>query len=195
MRPQTAAMLSLALGIQALAQDQYALRFDVQDDTLLPGQSTSITLAAAYGSNWALATVGTELVASTGSDGLSDWALIAPLDGPGTTPGALSATGVDGILAGQLNFPPAGHWEPQPNPIPFWTATYTAPTDVAAPFDVTLLTQTSRFEVYISRDDPVGRSRLDDLVEGSAVIRVIPAPASALVLVGLPAITTRRRSG
>ena len=181
MRPQTAAMLSLALGIQALAQDQYALRFDVQDDTLLPGQSTSITLAAAYGSNWALATVGTELVASTGSDGLSDWALIAPLDGPGTTPGALSATGVDGILAGQLNFPPAGHWEPQPNPIPFWTATYTAPTDVAAPF--------------ISRDDPVGRSRLDDLVEGSAVIRVIPAPASALVLVGLPAITTRRRSG
>ena len=185
--------VSILLLAAAPVQAQYAILFDIENDTLLPGQSTTITLAAAHAtSEWAMATVGTNLVASTGSEGLSDWALVAPMSGPGTTPGALSPTGIDGILAGQLNFPPAGVPQP-PNPIDFWRVTYTAPTDVAAPFDLLLSTDTSRFEVYPTRESVFGESRLDLLVEGNATIRVIPAPASALVLAGLALATRRRR--
>lgn len=184
---------SVLLSAAAPAQAQYAILFDIEDDTLLPGQSTTITLAAAHDpGEWAMATVGTNLIATTGSAGLSDWALIPPMSGPGTTPGGSSPTGIDGILAGQLNFPPAGVPQP-PNPIDFWRVTYTAPTDVAAPFDLLLSTDTSSFEVYPFRDSTIGESRLDLLVEGNATIRVIPAPASALVLAGLALATRRRR--
>ena len=139
-----------------------------------------------------MATVGTNLVASTGSAGLSDWALIPPMSGPGTTPGGPSPTGIDGIVAGQLNFPPAGVSQP-PNPINFWNVTYTAPMDVAAPFDVLLSTDTSRFEFYPFRDSTIGESRLDLLVEGNATIHVIPAPASVHVLAGAGLLAGRRR--
>lgn len=191
MRRTTVCLLLLAA---APVQAQYAILFDIEDDTLLPGQSTTITLAAAHApSEWAMATVGTRLIASTGSDGLSDWALIAPMSGPGTTPGGPSPTGIDGIIAGQLNFPPGGVPGLPTNPIDFWRVTYTAPTDVAAPFDLLLSTDTSRFEVYPFRDSVFGESRLDLLVEGNATIRVIPAPASALVLAGLALATRCRR--
>ncbi|MEQ9095606.1 MAG: hypothetical protein RIE32_05020 [Phycisphaerales bacterium] len=192
MRPVTACVLLLAAATQTLAQ--YAILFDIEDDTLLPGQSTSVTLSAAYAPHdWAFALVLTDLVSSEGERGLSDWELVAPLTGPGTTPGAPSGTGIDGILAGQLNFPVPG-LPPPTNPIDFWTVTYTAPMDVAAPFDVLLSTDTSRFEVYPTREAVFGESRLDLLAEGNATIRVIPTPASVAVLGGLLVCARRRHS-
>ena len=170
---------------------QYAILFNIEDDTLTPGQRTTITLSAAYApDDWGFALVFTDLVSSQGDRGLRDWELLPPLDGPGTTPGTPSATGIDGILAAKLNFPATGI-PPDPNPIDFWSVTYTAPTDVAAPFDVRLTTDTSRFEVYPTREAVFGESRIDLLTEGNATIRVIPAPASALVLLGL--VLARRR--
>ncbi|MEQ8845361.1 MAG: hypothetical protein RIB58_10960 [Phycisphaerales bacterium] len=197
MRPlQTFAAAALALAASAaLAQTSRAeLVFDIENDTLLPGQSTTVTLAAGWDGPWYLmCCVATDLLISTGDAGWSDLALIQPMAGPGTSPGALIATGVEGILAGQLNFPPGGPWEPQPNPLPFWRATYTAPADVATPFNVDLTTDTSLFEVYISRDSAETRSLMDVLTEGNATIRVIPAPASTLVLLGLVVAQRRRR--
>lgn len=112
------------------------------------------------------------------------------MSGAGTRVGTPSATGYDGIIAGQIHF----HSTPADptNPMAFWRATYTAPDDAAAPLDISLTTRTSRYDVYISRDRFSSQSRLADLVEGSGTIRVIPAPASVLVL-ALGGMAVRRR--
>lgn len=164
------------------------------DAELEPGESTSIRLDAYFGgTDFAVAGVGTWLQSSEGEQGLSDLRLIAPMAGPGTSAGVLGETGVRGILAGQLNFPATGGiYADDSNPISFWEATYTAPTDVTAPFDVRLETRTSRFDVYVDRGSSLSESRLGDFADGMATIRVVPAPSGALVLLGL-AVASRRR--
>ncbi len=188
-------LAALAATTPTLAQTSRAeVVFDIDSDTLLPGESTTVTLAAGWDGPWySMCCVRTDLVASAGSTGWSDLSLIAPMAGPGTTPGTLGATGVEGIIAGQLNFPPGTPWEPDPNPLPFWRATYTAPTDVTVPFDIDLMTSTNAFDVYIEARSAVTQSLMDVLTEGQATIRVIPAPASTLVLAGLALAARRRR--
>ncbi len=188
---KTAAILAVA-GVAAAAAAQ-SISIDVMNPTLGPGESTMVTLSAGYGgSDYAIAGIGTNFISSVGSDGWSDVQLIAPMDGPGTTGGAPSGTGVDGIIAGQLNFPPAGIFADPTNPIAFWSATYTAPADVADAFTVDLSTDTSRFDVYVSRDSGLSESRLGDLREGQGAINVVPAPAS-LALLGLGGLAAARR--
>ncbi|MFI4916094.1 MAG: hypothetical protein ACIAS6_06260 [Phycisphaerales bacterium JB060] len=182
----------LATTGSALAQP--AIVFDIETPTLLPGQSTTVTMLAGYGgTDYAVAGMTTNLVTSVGSEGWSDAMLVAPMNGPGTEPGTASATGWDGIIAGQLNFPGTGAIYADPtNPIAFWRATYTAPVDPGAPFDVDLSTMTTTYDVYLDRMRATSESRLADLTEASGTIRVIPAPASAsLLAVGL--LATRRR--
>ncbi|MEQ8843972.1 MAG: PEP-CTERM sorting domain-containing protein [Phycisphaerales bacterium] len=179
-------------GVAAAASAQ-SVNIDVANPTLAPGESTTVTLTAGYGgTDYAIAGVATNFISSVGSDGWSDVALIAPMNGPGTSAGAPSGTGVDGIIAGQLNFPPAGIFADDTNPIAFWSATYTAPAVVADAFTVDLSTDTSRFDVYIDRDSATSQSRLADLVEGSGAINVVPAPAS-LALLGLGGLAAARR--
>ena len=194
MRRTTACILLLAATTPALAQTSRAeIVFDIENDRLLPGQSTTVTMAAGWGGPWyMMCCVATDLQISTGEAGWSDLQLIAPMAGPGTSEGSLTATGVEGILAGQLNFPP-GKWEPDPNPLPFWSATYTAPADVATPFDVELTTETSLFEVYVEQGTAETHSLTDVLTEGHATIRVIPAPTGLLVIAASPLVAVRRR--
>ncbi|MEO1007096.1 MAG: PEP-CTERM sorting domain-containing protein [Planctomycetota bacterium] len=179
-------------GIAAAASAQSVV-IDVANPTLGPGESTVVTLSAGFGgTDFAIAGIGTDFVSSVGSTGWSDLALIAPMDGPGTSAGAPSATGVDGIIAGQLNFPPAGIYADPTNPIAFWQATYTAPAVVDDAFTVDLSTATDRFDVYIDMGAATSESRLGDLVEGSGAISVVPAPAS-LALLGLGGLAAARR--
>jgi hypothetical protein len=188
---KTAAILAVA-GVAAAAAAQ-SIDISVANPTLNPGESTMVTLSAGYGgTDYAVAGVATSFISSVGSDGWSDVALIAPMNGPGTSAGAPSGTGVDGIIAGQLNFPPAGIFADPTNPIAFWSATYTAPAVVDTPFTVDLSTDTSRFDVYVARDSSLSESRLADLVEGSGAINVVPAPAS-LALLGLGGLAAARR--
>ncbi|UYV11284.1 MAG: hypothetical protein NCW75_08200 [Phycisphaera sp.] len=152
---------------------------------LRPGESTLVTLSAAWlGAStrtYDIAVVETNLVSSAGSMGLSDPMLIDGMAGPGTMAGEISPTGVDGILAGKLNWP-FPIFPPPPYPLPFWQATYTAPADVAAPFDVELSTLTTRFDAYIEMSSSETVSLIDEIVEGRATIRVVPAPAGTMVL-------------
>ncbi|MEQ8315879.1 MAG: hypothetical protein RIE77_08380 [Phycisphaerales bacterium] len=114
------------------------------------------------------------------------------MDGPRSTAGVIDGAGVSGIIAWQFHFFGGVYGDPS-NPIAFWEATYTAPVDVAAPFDVGLMTETIVFDVYFDRTSPAFESRLDDFAEGEATIRVVPAPAGVVVLGGLLLTVGRRR--
>ncbi|MCW5757725.1 MAG: hypothetical protein KIT54_10855 [Phycisphaeraceae bacterium] len=194
MKPSTsrfAAAASLAISSATLAQSSVII--DVADPVLLPGQSTTVTLWAAFPSSMlAMAGIVTDLESSEGDMGWSELRLIPPMNGPGSSTGVLGGTGIAGIIAGQLNFPCAGCGPDGSNPISFWRATFTAPAEVATPFDVSLSTSTSRFDVYFSRDSRESRSFLEGLIEGHATIHIIPAPAGAVVL-GLGVLATGRR--
>ena len=193
--PTLACCTALALAtLPTIAVAQYEITIDVENPVLMPGESTTVTMFAGFDPDlFAMAAIETDLVASTGLVGLRDAALVAPMNGPGTTAGARSATGYDGILAGQLNFWDVWYADPT-NPISFWEVTYTAPREVPAAFDVDLRTVTRRYDVYLEFMVPTSESHLDQLTEGSATIRVIPAPASASLLgLGLLAAARRRR--
>mgnify|MGYP001793981569 CR=1 FL=1 len=190
---RTVALISLASASTA-ALAQPAITIEIDDPVLLPGESTTVRMFAGYGhGDYAVAAIVTDFVTSVGSDGWSDVRLLEPMDGPGTSPGDASASGFDGILSGQLNFPEPDLYADPTNPIAFWQATYTAPIDISAPLDIDLSTVTSRYDVYIASFSSRSESRLDELVEGAGTITVIPAPASAAVLVLGAACLRRRR--
>ncbi|NRA58096.1 MAG: hypothetical protein HRU13_08310 [Phycisphaerales bacterium] len=193
--PRTTAVILAALAPSALAQP--AITIEIDEPVLRPGESTVVSLFAGFDAgDHAMALVVTDLLTSVGSTGWSGDRLIAPMDGPGSDPGGPSATGFDAITAGQLHFPPtSGIYADDSNPIAFWQATYTAPLDPAATFEIDLSTLASRYDVYVDRQSAVSESRLDELAEGSGTITVIPAPASAVVLaLGVACICHRRRS-
>ena len=190
---RNAAALILLTTAQAMSQS--AILIDIEDDTLLPGQSTTVTLWAAWPEHeYAFARTMTNFETSVGSEGWSDFELIPPMLFVGTTPGEASATGVDGIFAWQNNFPPAGGETDRSNPIDFWRATYTAPLDVSSPMSIDLATRTTEFEVYFRVWEIETHSYLHELAEGSATIHVIPAPACVLGLgIGVGCFSRRRR--
>ncbi len=184
-------LAALALAAAPAAALAQAITIDVESPVLRPGESTTVTMSAGFDpSDFAMAAVYTDFVASEGSTGWSDATVIRPLAGPGTSAGGPSATGWDGIIAGQPNF--ISVYADSRNPIEFWQIRFTAPTDVSSPFNIELSTMTERYDVYLRRDSSQSESRLADLTEGSATIRVVPAPASALVL-ALGAVALRRR--
>jgi hypothetical protein len=170
----------------------------VDEPVLAPGDSTTVTLEIAFTTaDYAVAGIATSLLADSTNDisgAWSDWQLVAPMSGPGTTAGAPDGMGsVRGIIAGQLNFPPAMIYSLPQNPIAFWQATFTAPTDVGG-FFVDLSTDTSRLDMYPRRESSLSESRLDLVVEGSERLFLVPSPASgAVLLLGLGAATRRRR--
>ncbi len=186
-----ATVATLTCASTALAQ--LAITIEVDDPVLMPGESTVVTLLGGYDApDFAVAGIATSLVTSVGSEGWGDAMVLSPMSGPGTSAGVPGLTGIDGIVAGQLQFAGAGIAADPTNPIRFWQATYTAPTDLLVPFEIDLSTMTSRYDVYLEIFVGTSESRLDDLTEGAATIRVIPAPASALIL-ALGACAVRRR--
>lgn len=170
----------------------------VDEPVLAPGDSTTVTLEIAFTTgDYAVAGIATDLLADSTNDisgAWSDWQLVAPMSGPGTTAGSPDGVGnFTGILAGQLNFPPAGIYSAPQNPIAFWQATFTAPSDTGG-FFVDLSTDTSRLDMYPSRSSSLSESRLDFVVEGSERLFLVPAPASGmLLLLGLGSTNRRRR--
>ena len=189
---RTATLTLLTAAATALAQP--VITIDVEHPVLMPGQSTTVTMFAGFGgTDYAMAGLATDFFSSVGSQGFADAMILDPMDAPITivTPGEATSRGIEGIIGQQLHFPTDILADPT-NPIAFWTVTYTAPVDTTAPFDIDLMTMTMRYDVYIDRMSATSQSRLADLTEGAATIRVIPAPASALVL-ALGAVALRRR--
>lgn len=192
-RRRSAIAVLAVVGFAAGAQAQ-AIHIDVANPTLQPGESTTITLSASYGAgDYAIAGIATDLVDLTEREGFSELMLIAPMDGPGTSAGTLVVEGVEGILAGQLNFPPAGIYADPTNPIAFWQTTFTLG-DITSRTILELETRTTRFDVYPERGSARSESRLDGLVEGRATVALLPAPGATAVLgLGVLAMGRRRR--
>ncbi|MEQ9095201.1 MAG: hypothetical protein RIE32_02945 [Phycisphaerales bacterium] len=196
-RTRTTTLSALALLLAAgAASAQIAangITILVDDPVLEPGQSTTVRMEAYFDArDYCMSAVATSLLSSAGAQGLEGPRLLGTMDGPGTTAGVIDGAGVTGIIAGQLHMLGGIYGDPS-NPIAFWEATYTAPSDVAAAFDVGLTTETSGFFVYLERDSHLYESRLDDFAEGEATIRVVPAPAGVVVLGGLLVAAGRRR--
>lgn len=185
------AMTGIVATPAAMAQ---AIDISYSGDFPFPGESYVITMAASYGGgDYAMAGIATSLLINEVQGGFSDISLLAPMDGPGTSEGVLGAGSIDGIIAGQLNFPIAGIYADPSNPILFWTATWTyTPDGTGNPVVLDIETQTTRFDVYVDRTSALSESRLDELDEGRLVI-VIPAPAGGVALLSGLAMASRRR--
>ncbi|MEQ8315880.1 MAG: hypothetical protein RIE77_08385 [Phycisphaerales bacterium] len=189
----SAAAVLLAAGAASAQVARNGITILVDDPVLEPGQSTTIRMEAYFDArDYAMERVVTSLRSSAGAQGLSEPRVVGSLAGAGSSGGMVDAGGVGGIIAGQLHGIGEIYGDPT-NPIAFWEATYTAPVDVAAPFEVRLMTETIFFDVYLERASSGSESRLDDLAEGEATIRVVPAPAGVVALGGLLVAVGRRR--
>ncbi|MFG0283043.1 MAG: hypothetical protein ACF8R7_01355 [Phycisphaerales bacterium JB039] len=179
----------------AIVCAQAEVRLESEKSELAPGESTVVRMYAAFPpAEFAFAGIVTDLLSSTGSSGWSDFGIPAALRAPGSSDGTPTAMGIEQIIAGQIYFPPAGPWPDLSNPMLFWEGTYTAPRDVSVPFDLSLATQTTRFDTYFSMHEFGTRSHIVGLIEGEGTIRVVPAPASlALVVMGGATVSRRRR--
>jgi hypothetical protein len=156
------------------AVGQSAVIIKVEQPVLRAGESTTVTLWAGFPAHLhAMCCIETDLVTSVGSNGWAGPSLIPRMDGPGTHPGDLSATGVDGILAGQFHFPILHSYTDISNPIACWRATYTAPALVVRNIEIMIRTRTSEFWCYVSRWSTDTESHLAGLEEGAAIIQVI----------------------
>ncbi len=170
-------LVSIAASTAHAQADPYRLEIRVDRPILEPGETTTVELYANYDRtrDGGVYGVGTDLVTAFGSAGWADLELFGLL-GPGAV-GELGPEGVTGIGNGQLCFPCAGCGiADDSSPIGVWRATFTAP-PVAFPLFYTLSTRTSVYVMHNEPCDADGVSRLDELMEGSASIRLLSCRA------------------
>lgn len=175
----------------ALAQ---AITFDASGGGVIAvGETVTISMSASYGgTDYALAGIATSIRVNESQGEFSNLRLVAPMDGPGTSAGVIAVGGgIDGILAGQLNFIGASIYADPTNPIAFWEADFTVGALVGG-VALDIETVTTRYDVFVDMGSSTSESRLAELEEGRLVI-VVPAPASGLALLGGLSFATRRR--
>lgn len=172
-----ACVLLLATASAGLAQTSpYTIHIVVDPPVIEPGESATIELRAAFDGSrdYAMNAVLTSLLCSTGSDPLGLVQLVSPMDGPGTQSGSRTIAGVEGIIAGQLQF--HSIFADPTNPIAFWRTTYIAEPDSDARL-VEFTTRTSRYAVYPRRDWVLSESRMLEMVDGSATLTIVACRA------------------
>ncbi len=186
---------ALACVAPATGAQVVGVTFDVDEPILAPGDSTTVRLLASFpDGDYAFASAVLDMLVD-GADpfaSISNFSLLPPM-ASGPTSGVRTERGIEGIIAAQLNFPPAGIYADPTNPIPFFQFTFYAHPDAGGGYRVDLSTLTSRFDVYPDRDMSAAESRLDLLVEGEASILVVPAPGVCLVLTSGLLLARRRR--
>lgn len=176
MRSMLIAFCTLSSAVAVAQTSPYTIHIVVDPPVIEPGQEATIELRAGFDGDrdFAFNAVLTSLLCSRGGDPLGAWRLDPVMSGPGTQAGSRTAAGVEGIIAGQLQF----HSIPADatNPIPFWRVTYFSEPD-EAPGVVDLFTATSRYSVYLERLSPRSESRMLEFVDGSATLRIVACRA------------------
>ncbi|UYV12694.1 MAG: hypothetical protein NCW75_00030 [Phycisphaera sp.] len=166
-----AAVLLAAAGAAAQGVEIF---IDVSNPEPTPGETITITLQAGFEArDYAIAGVATNFEVSALQGELSNWRLLDPMRGPGTERGELVGDSIEGILAGQLNFPGTGAIYADPtNPMPFWAIDLTVSDVLSGPVVLDVRTRTIRYDVYVDRMSSLSESRLDVLVEGELRVLV-----------------------
>lgn len=162
--------------------------FELSSRELSPASpSTTVTLFADVDPSEWLA--GALLDVHATEAGWSDLKVVIPphLAPPSAvSPGEIMGGSVTEILVGQLA---SFSFQPDPGRIPVWEATFTASDFTERAIE--LSTETERLDVYLEVwPVPVTETRIP--IEGSAAIRVIPAPGG-FALLGLGALSATRR--
>ncbi len=179
MRAVLAPAITLSLAASALAQSApYRMEIRVDRPVLEPGEVATVEVWARFDASrdGAVYGIGLDLLATLGSDGLSDFDIfgLPPLGGLFGEP---SPEGVVNIGAGQLCFPCADCPSPDDsNPIGVWRATFTAP-PADEPITNELRTRTNTYVMHTVPCGVEGVSRLDELVEGAITITIVPCRA------------------
>ncbi|MFG0282837.1 MAG: hypothetical protein ACF8R7_00305, partial [Phycisphaerales bacterium JB039] len=173
-------VISLHTASVGLTQED-ALTFVVSNDISPARPSATVTLYAGYdpgGYAQAFAFAGAGLEVGASEPGWSSQQTLPGGSGPGSDGGALAPGGarVEGLNVNQIHFPPGGVFADPTNPLPVWQATFEV-TDFSAR-SIDIFTETSDYFVYTDLY-PSRQSRLDTLIEGAGVIRVIPAPGAS----------------
>lgn len=140
----------------------------------MPGETITITLMAGFEArDYAVSGVATNFEVSAIQGQLSDWRVLRPMDGPGTTEGTRVGDSIEGIIAGQLNFPPTGGIYADPtNPMPFWAVDLTVDDVLSGPVVLDVRTRTTRYDVYIDMQSSTSESRIAGLIEGELRVLV-----------------------
>lgn len=166
-----AAVLLAAAGAAAQGVEMF---IEASNPEPMPGETITITLMAGFEArDYAIAGVTTDFEVSSSQGELSGWRLLAPMAGPGTSAGMPVGDGIEGIIAGQLNFPPTGGIYADPtNPMPFWAVDLTVADVLSGPVLLDVRTRTTKYDVYIAMDSSTSESRLSDLIEGELRVLV-----------------------
>ncbi|MFI4915671.1 MAG: GC-type dockerin domain-anchored protein [Phycisphaerales bacterium JB060] len=172
MRGKLCGATLLAAAGATLAQAEIFI--EVSNPDPQPGETITLTLQAGFPSgDYAIAGVAGDLLISSSQGTLSNPRLLRPMDGPGTEPGVIMDGAVEGIIAGQLNFPPTGGIYADPtNPMPYWSIDFTVDPVLSGPIVLEARTRTTRYDVYIAMSSSTSASRLGDLIEGEARVLV-----------------------
>ena len=177
MRSVLIALCTLLPSVALAQTSPYTIHIVVDPPVIEPGQEATIELRAGFDASrdFAMAGILTSFLCSTGSDRLSGRQLVAPMNGPGTDPGRSTIAGVEGIIAGQLQFHDIR--ADARNPLPFWSVTYTPTFAPVRGLEVGFETRTSRYGVFLWEFSPTSHSRLHLLEDGQATLTVIACRA------------------
>jgi hypothetical protein len=184
----------LGLANSAIAQYQWLVDIEYSDPAGVinsPDDSARVTFWAAFPPKDYAFHNGKFDVIAHDPTGAGAWSQPERLlSGPSSQDGTINGEKIEGIVVGQLHFPSANIFANPANPIAAWTAVWS--TSELGARTVPVTSETSEFSVYFS-DMGISDNFVDLLHEGSAVINVVPAPASLGVFL-LLAAGDRRRS-
>ncbi|MEO1008469.1 MAG: GC-type dockerin domain-anchored protein [Planctomycetota bacterium] len=168
------AALGTAAGALADSDPRYIIHVVVDRPVLEPGETATIELRAGFdsASDWAMSDVFLDLLLDTGGDAFDDFGVLRPMDAVGSDPGVPTGRGIEGIIAGQLQF--HNIFADPTDPMAFWRGTYVAPSE---PGVENVHTSTTQFQVYPCRDCVRPLSRMDVLIEEASVLRIVSCRA------------------
>jgi hypothetical protein len=168
--------------------------FDIRvSNVISPGQpSATVEVWAVWDPDqYAVATVAFSLMGEADPGDFSDPERMLKMAGTEDGDVAPDGDSVLGIIARQLHFD-GGIFADTANPILVWRATWS--TLEFTPRSIDLASVTTKFDLYIN-DAGASDHFLDEFIEGSGVIQVVPAPAplAVLALLGPGAARRNRR--
>jgi hypothetical protein len=189
---QTARAGALSLFAACSAQAQLNTIDIKVSNTISPGQPSATVEAWAVWDpdQYAFWKAHFDFYSSPDPGGFSDPERL--LRGPGTHDGVVEPDGdaVIGTVALQLHFPAGGIFADTSNPILMWRVTWS--TSDFTPRMVDLHTATAEFALFVD-DSGNGHSFIDDFVDGSGAIQVVPSPGPAALVMGACLAALRRR--